>query len=355
MVSVSIWIIYGLVFLVAFGVTFLLTPAAAWLSHRLGAVALPGGRRRHRGAIPRLGGLAVYGGFVLAVLLTLPYPRTAADSFRLAGLLLSCTVIVIGGLLDDRFQLGFLPQLGFTALATLVACRYWVFIERVNNPFTSGQIVFPISLTIILTLLWMTGMSITLNWLDGLDGLTTGVSAIAVLIFFVHMVRTGQQSVALLPAALLGATLGFLPRNWHPARIFLGSCGAYFLGFAVGGLSLIGGARAATALLVLVLPILDVAWLIFDRVRRGRSPAAGDRSHLHFRLVDLGLPQPRIVLVYYALSALFGLMALLIPSRLYKLLALVGLGIIVVGVLAVVSRLSDVRQHAASQEPIQDP
>jgi UDP-GlcNAc:undecaprenyl-phosphate GlcNAc-1-phosphate transferase len=234
-------------------------------------------------------------------------------------------------------------------VAGLIAVRYWVFIERVNNPFASEPLVFSMPVTIILTLLWYAGMTTTVNWLDGLDGLATGVSAIAALVFFVHMARTGQESVALLPLALLGATLGLLPHNWHPARIFIGSSGAYFLGYAVGALALIGGARAATALLVMGVPIADVGLQIVDRIRHGRPPGAGDRGHLHFRLLDLGFSQQRIVLSYYALSGTLGLLALLLPTRLFKLLALVALATMVTAVLAIVSYLGDSRDRADTE------
>jgi UDP-GlcNAc:undecaprenyl-phosphate/decaprenyl-phosphate GlcNAc-1-phosphate transferase len=342
MLGLPDWAIFIGVFVIAFAVSWFLTPFAAWLSHKLGIVDVAGGRRRHQGAIPRLGGVAIFGGFIVATLLTLPYPRSGADTLRLTGLLLGAVAIFVGGLLDDKYRFSPLPQLLFTLLAAGIAIRYQVFIQIVNNPFTNQPLTFSMPLTIALTLFWMAGMTVTVNWLDGLDGLATGVSAIAVLVFFVHMLRTGQQSVALLPLALLGAILGFLPRNFHPARIFLGG-GAYFLGFSVGALSIIGGARAATALLVMGVPILDVAWQILRRLRQGRSPGAGDRGHLHFRLVDLGVPQQRIVLLYYGFSALFGLLALFIPSRLFKLLALVVLGLVVIIILAILTRIGERR------------
>jgi UDP-GlcNAc:undecaprenyl-phosphate GlcNAc-1-phosphate transferase len=143
------------------------------------------------------------------------------------------------------------------------------------------------------------------------------------------MVRQEQLSVALLPLALLGATLGFLPLNFHPAKVFMGSSGSYPLGFALGALGIIGGARMATVLLAMGLPILDVAWQIVRRRRLGQPIGLGDRGHLHFRLHDLGYSQRTIVLAYYGFCALFGLLALLLPSRLYKLLALLLLGLMV--------------------------
>ena len=176
----------------------------------------------------------------------------------------------------------------------------------------------------------------TLNWLDGLDGLAAGVTAILAAVLVGHMLWRAdppQLSVAILPLALLGATLGFLPWNFNPARIFMGSSGSYFLGFAVAALGIIGGARMATVLLVLGLPIVDVAWLIWRRKRRGVSPGAGGRDHLHFRLLDLGLGQRQIVLGYYAFCAAFGLLALSIGPRIFKLLALLGLSVAVLIVL----------------------
>jgi UDP-GlcNAc:undecaprenyl-phosphate GlcNAc-1-phosphate transferase len=183
----------------------------------------------------------------------------------------------------------------------------------------------------------MMGMMNTVNWLDGLDGLAGGVGAILCLVLAIHMHRVGQPSVALLPLALLGVLVGFLPHNFA-ARIFLGSAGAFFLGYALGGLGLIAGGRVATVLLVMGLPIVDVAWQIFDRLRHRHAPGQADRGHLHFRLLDLGLSPRTIVLLYWGFCALFGVLALVVSSRLYKLLALAGIGIVVVVVLVWLSR-----------------
>jgi len=360
MKALPMWAIDIAVFVAALVVTWLVTPLAGALSRRLGLVDVPGGRRQHQGAIPRLGGIAIYAGFMVATLLTLPtlgryyYP---ADWLRLAGLLIGGTVIFFGGLLDDRRQFSALTQLVLLVIVAAIAIRYTVFIEVVNNPLTGTPLKFPLPLTIALTLLWLAGMTTTVNWLDGLDGLAAGVSGIAMLVFFVHMLRMNQPSQALLPLALLGAIAGFLPRNWHPTKVFLGSSGAYFLGFAVGALAIIGVARTGTALLALGVPILDVAWQIFDRVRHRRSPGSGDRGHLHFRLVDLGLPQERIVLLYCALSAALGALALLMPPPLYKLLALVALGLVVVVVLLVLTRLGErrIRPGAEAATPESEP
>jgi UDP-GlcNAc:undecaprenyl-phosphate/decaprenyl-phosphate GlcNAc-1-phosphate transferase len=175
----------------------------------------------------------------------------------------------------------------------------------------------------------------TVNFLDGLDGLVGGVTVIAGVILFLHNYILDEYSIALLPLALIGATVAFLFFNFPPARIFLGS-GAYVLGFALAVLAIIGGAKLATALLALGIPILDVAWQIVNRVRAGRSPFSGDRGHLHHRLYDSGLSTRVIVLMYYALTAIFGAAALILPSGFPKTIALVVIGI---GAVAVLARL----------------
>ncbi|RME13201.1 MAG: undecaprenyl/decaprenyl-phosphate alpha-N-acetylglucosaminyl 1-phosphate transferase, partial [Ardenticatenia bacterium] len=173
-----------------------------------------------------------------------------------------------------------------------------------------------------LTIFWFTGTLNTINWLDGLDGLAAGVVAIASAVFAAHMIRLGQYSVALLALALLGATLGFLPYNFNPARTFMGTTGAYFLGYTLAALGIMAGAKVATFLLVLIIPILDVAWQIVARIRQGRSPFHGDRGHLHHRLYDAGFSQRQVVLTYWGICALFGTLALLLPTPVFKLLAL---------------------------------
>jgi UDP-GlcNAc:undecaprenyl-phosphate GlcNAc-1-phosphate transferase len=343
-------------FLITFATAFLLalalTPLGVRLGQRLGAVARPGGRRRHTGEISRLGGIALFVAFVVAVGVAQVLPVERFDSkegIRLAGLLLGSALMFGVGLVDDWRELPAWPQFVAQALAVLIAIGCQIFVEYVNNPFNPDEkIKWAFAFTVALTLFWMIGMINTVNWLDGVDGLAAGVSVIAALLMFVNSafrLVPAQTSVALLPLALAGACLGFLPYNFYPARVHMGSSGALFLGFALGALSIIGGAKVATVLLVLGAPILDVAWQIVRRVRSGRSPVVGDRGHLHFRLVDLGIHPRVIVLAYYAFCALFGLFTLLLPSALYKLVALAGLGVVVLGVMVVVARAGEKRQE----------
>jgi UDP-GlcNAc:undecaprenyl-phosphate GlcNAc-1-phosphate transferase len=219
-----------------------------------------------------------------------------------------------------------------------VAIAGLVFIKHVRNPLTGELFEFPTFLVWGLTLFWLMGMMNTVNFMDGLNGLSAGVAAVASTVMFVHMVRMGQLGPALLPLALLGTVLGFIPFNL-PGRIFLGS-GAITLGYLIGTLALVAGARVATVLLVMGVPIIDVAWQILDRWRRGRSMNQGDRGHLHYRLYDLGLAQWQVVFLYWSFSALFGLLALVVSPPIYKLIAIVALGALVFAVLAALSRHS---------------
>ena len=337
---------FVLVFLAAFASALALTPLAARLGRRLGWVDRPGGRRRHAGLIPRTGGVAMYAAFLVAALGSclvrdwLPSPEgpDPSETTRLIALLAGGTFLFVFGLIDDRRDLRPLPQYVAQVVAALIAMAGLIFIERVMNPFTNQITVFPWPFVVAFTLFWIVGMINTVNFLDGLDGLATGVAAILSAVLAVHMIRVGQYSVALLPLALLGATLGFLPFNFYPARVFMGSSGSFFLGFAVATLGIIAGARVATVLLVFGIPILDVVWQILGRVRAGRSIGEGDRGHLHFQLQDRGFSQRRIVLVYYAFCAACGALALFVSSRLYKAIALLLLGVVVTVMLWVLSR-----------------
>ena len=335
--------IFVAVFAMALLLAVLLTPLAGRLGHRWGLVDRPGGRRKHQGDIPRTGGVSMVAAFTISILVALlvlrrwlPPSTDPKETTRLLGLLLGSGFAFVMGLVDDKHELSWrgqiLVQLGSAAIAIVTL----IFIERVNNPFTDQQIVFSDLVVWALTAFWFLGAMNTVNWLDGLDGLAAGVTAILSAVLVIHMLfraEPPQLSVAILPLALLGATLGFLPWNFSPARIFMGSNGSYFLGFAVAALGIIGGARMATVLMVLGLPIVDVAWLIWRRKRRGLSPGEGGRDHLHFRLSDLGFGQRQIVLGYYAFCSAFGLLALSIGPRIFKLLALIALGGIVLAVL----------------------
>jgi hypothetical protein len=161
------------------------------------------------------------------------------------------------------------------------------------------------------TWFWIVGTMNTINWIDGVDGLAGGVVTITALVMAAISWLLGQPAAALLCAVLAGATLGFLPLNWHPARLFMGDSGAMFLGLALAVLANVGGAKLATILLLLGLPILDTARVITLRLRQGHSPLHFDRTHLHHRLLNGGLTQQQIVLLFYTMTGFFGAVAIL--------------------------------------------
>jgi len=341
-----------LVFLIAGLVSLAGTPIVIRLARR-GGFVYPGGRPQdiHAGPVPRLGGLALYVAFCAAVGAGWLLPRVPGEGWsallvvprldpaepgRLLGLLLGATLILVLGIADDRRPLSPGVQLAGQVIAAVVAIAAGVSITAIANPL-GGMLVFPTGLAVLFSLFWIVGATNTINWIDGLDGLAAGVSAIAALAFAAHSLNLGQQSVALLPVALAGAALGFLPYNFYPARIFLGG-GAYLLGYLLACLAIIGGTKGATLLLVLGLPILDVAWQIVRRLRAGQNPALGDQGHLHQRLFRLGLSQPRVVSLYYTLSAGLGLLAIGLPTGQLKLLALALISALTLLLLAWIAR-----------------
>ena len=317
-------------------ISLVLTPLTIRLARRMHWLDEPSPRRTHVQPTPRIGGVPLAIAFLVALSLTLSFPRTDENELlRVYGLMVGVALIAVVGFVDDVRELKPLSLFAMQFGAALIAIASGVRILEIPNPLGGAGIFLPEWLGIAFTVFWIVGMMNTVNFLDGLDGLVGGVTLIAGAVLFLHTYKLEQYSLALLPLALIGATLGVLVFNFPPAKIFLGA-GAYILGFALAVLSIIGGAKVATALLALAIPILDVAWQILNRVRAGKSPFAADRGHLHHRLYDMGWSTRAIVLSYYALTALFGALALLLPNPVYKLIALLVIG---GGALAVLARL----------------
>ncbi len=325
---------YLLIFASAFATALVTTPFVKSLARKWGVLAMPGGRRQHLLPVPKLGGIPVMAAYVVGIALIYWFvPPSGDDAMRLQGVILGSLIVFIGGLIDDFRELSPWMQFAIQFAGAAVAISHTIFIEVFTNPI-DGQPVWIESrlLVVLITLMWMVGIINTVNWLDGLDGLAAGVGTIAALLFAWHSLRLGQEAVAAFPLALAGALLGFLPFNFTPARIFLGTAGAYILGYNLATLSILSPAKIATALLVLSVPILDGIWRVVDRMRHRRSPFYGDRGHLHFRLADEGVPKQLIVLGYYAFSLMFGLVAIFAPG-LFKLALLLLLGALVLSLL----------------------
>jgi UDP-GlcNAc:undecaprenyl-phosphate GlcNAc-1-phosphate transferase len=350
-------------FVVAFAVTALLAPPLIRLSQREGWVAAPGPRHVHRTATPTVGGLAMIAGFAAALLLSFALERldpalrrSPFEQLRLGLLLAGASIVACVSLIDDLRDLPPLPRLGVHIVAALVAVGPYLWDQRLypdvmgapteargiiltafNFPFVQQIHLHELSpwLAIGATVFWIAGMQNMVNWADGLDGLAAGVTLIAATILALHTLRLEppQHTVAFLPLALAGACAGFLPFNFHPARTFMGDVGAMTIGYILGVSAIIGGAKLATALLVMGVPLIDMAWLIVSRTVQGRSAARSGRDHLHHRLLDMGLSQRQVVGIYYGLSALFGAVALLEVPPVAKLVALLVLGALVIGLL----------------------
>ncbi len=325
---------YVLAFAVAAGVTAALTPAVRRMALANGIVDQPDaeGRKIHKRPIAYLGGVAIFVGFLAGVAVFLPGSR------QLDALIAGCAILVVIGVIDDIRGLSPGVKLVGQFVAAGVALAGGIGITTLTNPFGGiidlswGRTSFEVAtvhfhitpVANALSLLWMVGLANTINFLDGLDGLASGVSAIAALVMFGVAVgpHVNQPEVALLAIILAGAALGFLPYNFYPARIFMGDSGAYFLGLCLAMLAIYSGAKLATTVLVLGFPIVDALWVATRRLARGTSPFRADRRHFHHLLLDAGMTQRQAVLLLYAVSALFGVVALRVGSF-DKLLALI--------------------------------
>lgn len=344
-----------LYFLLAVFLSLALTPVVKKLAWRWACVDMPNlPRKIHTQPTPLLGGLAVYLSVSLAMGAYLLFGRVDFLVIPLKFFLaipLGGSILMLGGFLDDKYRQPPKILWIFPAVAAVVVVMsgIGVGITHITNPF--GQPfslafrVLGIQASAIFVWVWLMGMMFTTKFLDGLDGLTSGIAFIAGLtLFFLSLNASNNQTMtATLAIIFCGSLLGYLFYNFHPAQIFFGEGGSTFAGFVLGLLAVILGAKIATALLVMGVPILDVAWVIVRRLWYKSSPFRADRKHLHFRLLDLGFSQKQTVLILYALSALFGFTAIFLQS-LGKLVALVVLFMVMI-VLAISVVMLYKRKH----------
>ena len=303
--------------LVAALVALITTPVVRSLAVRMGAVDVPkDGRRMHDHPIPRMGGLAIFFGFILSVLIF----QTLTPSLR--GMLLGSVIIVVLGILDDIYALPALPKFLVQIVAALVAV-----LEGNRNEFLSNPNIFSKEpfwelgwLSIPISVLWIVAITNSVNLIDGLDGLACGVSTISSMTLLVIALIVSEPDVAILMAALAGACIGFLPYNLNPAKIFMGDTGSTFLGFILATVSIQGLFKFyaiisfAVPFLMLGLPIFDTCFAILRRVAKGQSPMSPDRGHIHHRLIDMGFSQKQAVAVLYIISAILGLSAVVLTT-----------------------------------------
>ena len=352
-------------------ITFGVAAALSWLfvgktiplSHRWGIVDLPGPRRAHAVPMARAGGVPLFLSFAVAVAVTfsLGVDRLSLETERLLILLVASGFLCLVMVYDDVTGLSpgvkLLWQFGAASLVVAPRLRgegHGLVIDSVNLPFGTDQVALPTWFALSFTVVWLIGMTNAMNLLDGIDGLAGSVTMVACAILFLHTVVHPQFTISLLPAALAGAVAGYLPFNWHPAKIIMGDAGANFLGFTLAGIAIIGGAKIATTLLAFGLPILDVVWLVLFRLAHRRSPFVADRSHLHYRLADAGLKPPQVVLFVSGTSLVFGVTALLLPTREMKAAAIVGVGVLLLVTVAILTLRERNRPGQISRAPMTD-
>lgn len=309
----------GMAFVVAFLFTFAAVPVAKRIAEKIGAIDIPKDERRmHKEPMPRLGGLAMFFGFLVSVLCFAEITR------ELIGLLLGIVIIVILGIFDDSHDLNAKFKFCVQIIASLVVIYVGdIKIDIFTNPnIFSDQTFIELSdwVAVPCTVLWIVAITNAVNLIDGLDGLAAGVSSIAAvsLVFIANMV--GEPSIALIALMITGACFGFLPFNFNPAKIIMGDTGSTFLGFTLAVLSIQGGFKSyavisfAVPVLILGLPIFDTSFAILRRLFTGKGIMTPDRGHIHHRLVDMGFSQKQTVFILYAMSGVLGITAVVLAG-----------------------------------------
>lgn len=305
-------------FAVAAVLSYFFTPPVKNFAHKVGAIDVPkDARRMHKKPIPRLGGLAIYGGFLCSILIFGQLDET------MLCVLLGAAIIVALGIFDDVLALGaklkFVVQIVAAAIPVCIGdLQIGLFTNL--NPLSDTPFVHLGILAVPATIIWIVGITNAVNLIDGLDGLAVGVSSIAAITMLAVALLTGNMPIAITMAALAGACIGFMPYNLNPAKIFMGDTGSTFLGYMLATVSIMGLFKFyavisfAVPFLILGLPIFDTANAIIRRVAAGRSPMSPDRGHVHHKLIDMGFNQKQAVAILYAISATLGLTAVVLTS-----------------------------------------
>ncbi|MBE6539044.1 MAG: undecaprenyl/decaprenyl-phosphate alpha-N-acetylglucosaminyl 1-phosphate transferase [Ruminococcaceae bacterium] len=301
--------------------SYVCTPLVRVLAFKIGALDVPkDDRRMHRVPIPRIGGLAIFIGFALTLLAFCQMSRF------LTVALFGGLIIVVMGVLDDVFALN-----AWLKLAVQVAVAGFAVIEGVTIEFiTLGDKMVQLGAwSIPLTMLWIVGLTNSINLIDGLDGLACGISTICSISLFVVMIILGDYTSALIVAVVIGACIGFFPFNTHPARIFMGDTGAQTLGYLLSIIAIQGVFKTHMVFSFIIplsifgLPIFDTLFAIIRRLVHGKSPFASDRGHIHHRLIDMGFGQRKSVRILYSICGILGIAAVLLTLEYYIPAALI--------------------------------
>ncbi len=323
-------------------IAFTTTPAVSVLAYKIGAIDVPrDSRRMHKKPVPRIGGLAIFAGFVIATLVFCDITPT------LKAVYLGGFIIVAVGIIDDTFNINAWIKLAAQIGVALIAVSQGVVVEFIN--FFGTYITFG-AFSIPITVLWIVGLTNAINFVDGLDGLACGVSAICSVSLLLVMLLKGEYVSAMLTAILVGACIGFLPFNSNPAKIFMGDTGAMFLGYTMAVISVSGVFKLHAVVSFMIplsifgLPLCDTAFAFIRRIIHGKSPFSADRGHLHHRLIDMGFNQKQSVRILYAICGILGATALLVTEeQIYKAAIVIVAGFAIFLVNFLIVRRSDER------------
>lgn len=297
-------------FLISFVISLALTPVVIKVGPKLGFLDIPkDNRRMHKRPMPIAGGIAIYIAATVAILVFIPLNK------NILSLIIGSTIILISGLLDDKYSISPKAKIAFQLAAGLMIALSGSQIEFFTNIISTKEVVWLKYLSIPVTLFWICGITNTVNLIDGLDGLAAGVSLISAVSLMCIALKMNHVAVAIIAAAVGGSCLGFLPYNFNPAKIFMGDTGALYLGFMLSYISIQGVMKYATTLMIFVpvlvlgVPVFDTAFAMIRRYISGKKIFDADKGHLHHRLLALGLTQRQTVLILYAISLIFGILA----------------------------------------------
>lgn len=318
------------IFIVTAALSFILTKAFIKIAGHFNILDYPKTERKiHKDPVPLLGGAAIYLAWLL-VILFLYFSGNLLDQKTpwslLAWFLGAALVLIVNGILDDKYDLPAQVSVLGPVVASLMVIFGGIEITNVTHP--AGGVLYLNNVLgangflllwfpLLVTFLWLMSITYTTKLLDGIDGLTSSIGFIASLVIFVVSLSWDVRgsSTSLLTVTLAGSIFGFLFLNWHPAKIFLGEGGSTFIGFSLGVLAIISGSKIATALLVMGLPLLDIFWVIVRRLKRGQAFWRGDKEHLHFRLLAAGLSQRKVVIFLSTISLCFGLISIFFTTK----------------------------------------
>jgi len=289
-------------------ISFIMTPIVIRIAHRFGAIDVPKDERRmHKKPMPLWGGIAIFTGFFVSMFIF-----SNISTVKLVGLFVAAIVVLITGMIDDIKPLGAKSKLLMQIVAAIILVKSGYEINYFTNFFGNSEFIYLGSWALPISVIWIVGVTNTVNLIDGLDGLAAGISAIAAVTLSYIAILNHRYDAAMITLILAGSSIGFLPYNFNPAKIFMGDAGALFLGLVLASVSVDGALKGATAITVVVpilalgVPIFDTAFAILRRLINKRPIMEADKGHLHHRLMSIGLGQRKTVLSMYLISALLG-------------------------------------------------